>query len=184
MWLDQAIQAQFPPGVVLPDELRRLTEFIDFTGFTYGSLMRIGPNGESVLRWFAGGEDAARQFAGFGNEPDGSIVALWLYAGPDASIAPVVYLASEGVGSRVLANNFRDFLALWAVGYKSLAFDLFDKRAAPTSWGGHLRRWLRDELEIVAPKIGGDIVRKGQALHPDLTEWIDDWQKKRFKEPS
>ncbi len=85
--------------------------------------MKLRPEGEGLKGWFGADSAAWHQLAGFGAGPDVSTLALWLYAGRDPSIAPVVHLGSEGDQLIVLANNFFEFLHLFGMGYTELGFD-------------------------------------------------------------
>src|SRR6476620_11602483 len=117
------IEAEFPPGVKMPGEMRRLCDFLDRTEYPISGSMKLRPEGEGLKGWFGAGSEAWHQLAGFGAGPDGSTLASWLYAGPDVASAPVVHLGSEGDQLVVLADNFREFLALFGIGYGELGFD-------------------------------------------------------------
>ena len=70
------IEAEFPPGVKMPPELRRLCDFLDGTDYPISGYMRLRPEGEGLKAWFGDGSEAWRQLAGFGSGPDGSTLAL------------------------------------------------------------------------------------------------------------
>lgn len=107
----------------MPDQLRRLCDFLDQTDYPLRGNMKLRPEGEGLKGWFGADSAAWHQLAGFGAGPDVSTLALWLYAGRDPSIAPVVHLGSEGDQLIVLANNFFEFLHLFGMGYTELGFD-------------------------------------------------------------
>src|SRR5262249_22183596 len=65
------IEAEFPPGVKMPSELRRLCDYLDRTDYPISGYMRLRPEGEGLKAWFGDGSDAWRQLAGFGAGPDG-----------------------------------------------------------------------------------------------------------------
>ena len=90
------IQFEFPPGVSMPPQLRKLCDFLDETGYPISGYMRLRPEGDALKAWFGPGSEAWKMLAGFGSGPDGSILAIWIYPGRDASNAPVVHLGSEG----------------------------------------------------------------------------------------
>jgi hypothetical protein len=140
--------------------------------------MRLRPEG--LKAWFAGDSEAARQFAGFGAGPDGSILAFWLYHGPDASIAPVIHLGSEGQNNMVLASDFREFLHLLGIGYGELGFDDLSVPPAEAGTAERLRAWLLAEFGIRPPSTGAVLVQQAQTKHPDLEAWVRDWQRRRF----
>jgi hypothetical protein len=168
------IEAEFPPGIKMPTELRQLCDFLDRTDYPISGYMRLRPEGEGLKAWFGAGSDAWRQLAGFGSGPDGSTLALWLYAGTDASTAPVVHLGSEGDHLTVLADNCRDFLALFGIGYGELGFDDLSTPPAEPESATRLREWLAAEFGIRCPDTGIALVRRAQARHPDFAKWVHD----------
>lgn len=166
------IEAEFPPGVKMPMELRSLCDFLDRTDYPISGCMRLRPEGEGLKARFGDWSDAWRQLAGFGSGPDGSALALWLYAGTDTSTAPVVHLGSEGNHLKVLADNFLDFLALFGIGYGELGFDDLSNRPAEPETAARLREWLATEFDIRCPETGIALVQRAQARHPDFAEWV------------
>jgi hypothetical protein len=166
------IEAEFPPGVKMPDELRQVCDFLDRTDYPISGCMRLRPEGEGLKGWFGDGSDAWRQLAGFGAGPDGSTLASWLYGGPDVAQAPVVHLGSEGDHLMVMANNFREFLALFAIGYDELGFDDLEQPPKEPESAERLRQWLESEYGIATPKTGAEIVRRAQSRHPNFEEWV------------
>lgn len=72
----------------MPDELRRLCDFLDQTDSPLSGHMKLRPEGEGLKGWFGADSGAWHQLAGFGAGPDGSTLALWLYANRDPSVAP------------------------------------------------------------------------------------------------
>jgi hypothetical protein len=116
------IEAEFPPGIKMPPELRELCDFLDRTGYPLSGYNRLRPEGESLKGWFGDGSEACRQLAGFGVGPTGSVLALWVYAGSDTTKAPVVHLGSEGDYLVVLADDFREFRPFWRLGTANSAW--------------------------------------------------------------
>jgi hypothetical protein len=174
------IEAEFPPGTTMPTELRRLCDYLDRTDYPISGYMQLRPEGNALKAWFGDDEEAAKQFAGFGAGPDGSILAFWLYRGPDASVAPIIHLGSEGQNNLVLASDFREFLHLFGIGYGELGFD--DLGAPPTEPQGadRLRAWLFAEFGITPPPTGAELVQQAQSRHSDLIAWVRDWQRRRY----
>lgn len=166
------IEAEFPPGVKMPGEMRRLCDFLDRTEYPISGSMKLRPEGEGLKGWFGAGSEAWHQLAGFGAGPDGSTLASWLYAGPDVASAPVVHLGSEGDQLVVLADNFREFLALFGIGYGELGFDDLSRPPAKPESAERLRAWLAAEFGIRCPETGIELVRRAQALHPDFAAWV------------
>lgn len=177
------IQAEFPPGVTMPDELRQVCDFLDRTDYPISGCMRLRPEGEALKHWLGDGQDAWRQLAGFGAGPDGSTLALWLYAGPDPTRAPVVHLGSEGDHVMVIADNFREFLELFAIGYDELGFNNLNEPPQEPESAERLRAWLAATYAITPPTTGAEIVRRAQARHPNFERWIADAQEGRDSHP-
>jgi len=166
------IEAEFPPGVKMPDELRSLCDFLDRTDYPISGWMELRPEGEGLKGWFGAGSEAWQQLAGFGAGPDGSTLASWLYAGSDVSAAPVVHLCSEGVQLIVLADNFRDFLTLFGIGYNELGFNDLSRPPEEPESAERLRAWLAAEFGIRCPETGIELVQRAQAQHPDFAAWV------------
>lgn len=166
------IEAEFPPGVKMPEELRSLCDFLDSTDYPISGWMKLRPEGESLKGWFGADSEAWQQLAGFGAGPDGSTLASWLYAGSNVSTAPVVHLCSEGVQLIVLANSFRDFLSLFGIGYNELGFDDLSRPPEDPASAERLRAWLWSRYGIQSPETGIELVRHAQARHPNFAEWV------------
>jgi hypothetical protein len=168
----ERIEAEFPPGVKMPDELRRLCDFLDRTDYPISGCMRLRPEGEALKAWFGDGSEAWRQLAGFGSGPDGSILASWLYAGQDIANAPVVHLGSEGDALRVIADDFRSFLQLFGIGYDELGFDDLSKPPKEPESSERLRQWLMSEYTIACPETGAELAKAARSRHPDFAAWV------------
>jgi len=175
----EKIEAEFPPGVKMPDELRRVCDFLDRTGYPISGSMRLRPEGRALEAWFGEGSDAWKQLAGFGSGPDGSILASWLYAGQDMAAAPVVHLGSEGDALVVLADDFRCFLQLLGIGYDELGFDDLSQPPKQPKSAERLREWLMSEYGISCPETGAALVSAAQSHHPDFESWTDAAQELR-----
>jgi hypothetical protein len=177
--LAETIQAGFPDGVQLPNDLRRLCEFADANGGAVGGCFEFETDGRgSALAWFGGDERAASQFAVFGRGPDGSLYAFWLHAGGEMARAPVVLLDSECADNKVVAASFREFLRLLAIGYEEPGRYPTLEPEDPESAAG-LRDWLSKEFGLSAPATAADLVTSAQRQHPDLTAWVRAWQEQR-----
>lgn len=166
------IEAEFPPGVTMPAEMRRLCDHLDLTDYPISGYMKLRPEGEGLKGWFGASSEAWHQLAGFGAGPDGSTLASWLYAGSDVAAAPIVHLGSEGDHMLVLADNFRDFLTLFGIGYGELGFDDLSLPPHEPESAERLRAWLAAEFGIHCPKTGIELVRRAQARHPDFAAWV------------
>jgi hypothetical protein len=176
--LSDEIQAGFPGGVTVPDDLRRFLEFAEENGREVSGCFEFETDGRAAaLAWF-GDEAPASQFAVFGRGPDGSLYALWLYPGRGPSDAPVVLLDSESDGNQVIAAGVRDFLRLLAIGYDEPGRYPTLEPEDPESARG-LREWLSEEFGLGTPGRAGEIVDEAKRQHPDLGSWVRDWQQKK-----
>lgn len=175
-----AIEACIPAGTRLPDQLKPLCDYLDRTGYPLSGHMKLRPDDfGGLLAWFDGDAAMACRFAYFGAGPDGSILALWLLHGADASDAPVVHLGSEGVDNQVLAANFREFLTLLGIGYSELGFDDLAQPPEDPASAANFRAWLLAQYGIVCPLTGMPVVESAQARCPDLQAAIDAWLAQR-----
>ncbi|WP_417362778.1 hypothetical protein [Gallaecimonas pentaromativorans] len=179
----ERIQENVPEGTILPDELRRVCEYLDDSGYPISGCMKIRPDDfGGICAWFGNDSLMASNFAYFGAGPDGSILSFWLLNGKDATHAPIVHLGSEGSNNIVLAENFHSFLRLFGIGYDELGFDDLQKPPEAPESAANFRVWLERELEITCPETGAEIVREAQRFSPDIQEAIDIWYKKRYGE--
>jgi hypothetical protein len=175
MLADQ-IQAKFPRGVRMPDDLRKLCAFADEHGCCVSGCFELVP--DTANAWF-GDAEAASRFAVFGNGPDGSPVALWLYRDLDPAQAPVVHLGSEGEDNILLAANVREFLRLLAIGYSEFGPDYLAGEPDEPDSAEELREWLAEEFDLVPPATAAPILAEARRLHPDVGAWVREWQQKR-----
>lgn len=179
----ERISGTVPPGTRLPDELRLLCDYRDRSGDPISGCMKIRPDDFGGVRaWFDNDEEMANRFAYFGAGPDGSILALWLLDGPDATTAPVVHLGSEGSNNVVLAKDFRTFMQLFGVGYDELGFDDLTVPPIDPDSAESLRAWLRTQFGVICPETGSGIVAEARASCPDVEEAVRRWYKARYGE--
>lgn len=174
--LADAIQAKFPKGIRMPDDLRRLCDFAEEHGNSVSGCFELVA--DAAEAWFGDAETASR-FAVFGNGPDGSLIALWLYRDMAPSQAPVVNLGSEGDDNLVIASNIRAFLTLLGVGYSEFGPSYLEGEPDDPDSASDLRAWLAEEFGIEAPPTAGPILAEAQKLHPDIGDWIKAWQQRR-----
>jgi hypothetical protein len=169
----------FPTGVVMPADLVALCAFAEEHNGNTSGLFEFCSNGAFSAECWFGDKELASKFAVFGQGPDGSLYALWMHVGPEAEKAPIVYLDSEGCGSKVIADNMREFLRLLAIGYdEPRRYPTLEPRMAESA--SELRKWLNAKYRLAPPKIGSEIVSNSQQRHPDLEKWI---QAERNKKP-
>lgn len=172
-------QKNFPADTDVPRLLLRLLEYSNEVCDSYSGYFELTADGsDGVLMWFDGDRQAASQFIPFGQGPDGSSYCYWLYGGRKPERAPVVFLGSEGVDNTVLADNTSDFLSLLAVGYDEIGFPY--RQAEETDKLLRFRTWLEREFGIVPPENAEGLIEKAKANHPDLGQWIEEWEEKRF----
>ncbi len=179
----ECIQANIPEGTILPDELRKVCDYLDNTGYPISGCMKIRPDDFGGVRaWFGDDDQMTSNFAYFGAGPDGSILAFWLLNGKDATHAPVVHLGSEGSNNVVLAADFHSFLRLFGIGYDELGFDDLQKPPEDPGSAANFRAWLDRELGITCPEVGAEIVSEAQRICPNVEVAIGSWYKKRYGE--
>ena len=170
-----------PGGTLLPPELESLCDYLDRTGYPISGCMKIRPDDGAVAAWFDGDTSVVSQFAAFGAGPDGSILAFWLTEGADARHAPIVHLGSEGSGNKVLAQNFRQFLALFGIGYDELGFDELSDPPSDPSSAIAFRTWLLNEHAIRCPAVGAEIAAIAARECPDLQAFLASWYARRYR---
>jgi hypothetical protein len=172
------IQAGFPVGVAVPEDLRPLCQFADEGGEIGGCFEFERDGQEAAVAWFDGDEEAAAQFAVFGLGPDGSVYALWLHSGPDANRAPVVLLNSKSDGNGVIANDFRDFIRLLAIGYEEPGqYPTLEPK--DSEGAALLRAWLTREFGLSPPATDEELVSAARKKHPDLAAQIRQWRDRK-----
>ncbi len=178
--LADTIQAKFPNDVGMPDDLRKLCAFAEEHGNSVSGCFELVP--DTAEAWF-GDAEAASRFAVFGNGPDGSLIALWLYREMDSAKLPVVNLGSEGDDNIVLAANFREFLSLLGIGYSEFGLCYVTEEPDEPDSASDLREWLVEEFGIKSPATAEPILAEARRLHPDLDKWVKEWQQRR-EEPA
>jgi hypothetical protein len=179
MGLAKEIQASFPRGVILPDPLRRLCDYIDSKGLPISGDFQLRPGEDEVLvYWFGGDAAAASRLAGFGAAGDGSIYAYWLGESTDISTAPIVFLAHGGGESLVLASSTEEFLALLAIGYRDLGYDFREEPPPPDKHVRYLRNWLADKFRVTPANVARSVVEQANTQHPSFQQWLRAWSEK------
>jgi hypothetical protein len=179
----ERIKAHVPKGTILPDELRKVCDYLDNTGYPISGCMKLRPDDfGGVCAWFGNDDLMASNFAYFGAGPDGSILSFWLLNGKDATRTPIVHLGSEGSNNIVLAEDFHSFLRLFGIGYDELGFDNLQEPPESPESAANFRVWLERELAIVCPATGIEIVTEAQKKCPDIQVAIDNWYKQRYGE--
>ncbi|HWG41703.1 MAG TPA: hypothetical protein VN688_02880 [Gemmataceae bacterium] len=174
--LADTIQAKFPKGIRVPDDLRKLCDFAEEQGNSVSGCFELGA--DTADSWFGNAEDASR-FAVFGCGPDGSLIALWFYKEMDSAEAPVVNLGSEGDDNIVLAANIREFLKLLGIGYSEFGPNYVTCEPDEPDSAADLREWLAEEYGMESPETAEPILQEARRLHPDVDAWIEEWRQKR-----
>lgn len=173
----QEFRETFPPESSPPDHLLDLLAFQESAREWYSGSFELSVSRYGDASWFDGDADAAKEFAVFGNGPDGSQYALWVTRGPSLDTAPVVFFGSEGQDCSVLARNVDEFLALLAVGANELGFDAASGVISceePVTRLEEFRSWLQNRYGIAVPGDPMAVVSAARTEHPDLQQWIDD----------
>lgn len=173
------LQRSFPENVIPPVRLSALLEFQNRSRTGYSGYFELTEWEYGNSAWF-GDEIAAKQFIVFGQGGDGSLYALWLYAGQSIADAPVVFLGSEGTDCGLLAGNLDEFLSLLAVGSDDLGFEVswgnVIKPKSPAVRLEEFQTWLRESFGITAPNNPMSVVAAARGRHPDFGEWLTHWQ--------
>lgn len=172
----EEFRKNFPPGVAVPEMLLQLLEFQNRIQDWYSGYFELDSFGNAgLLAWFDDSA-AAAQFIQFGHNGDGSLYCFWLYEGRSLDSAPIVFLGSEGQDNAVLANNLKEFFALLAEGYDELGFPTGRLEKLETEANLKFREWLQNEFGILTPADAEQFIAAAQSAHPNLEEWISDWQ--------
>ena len=182
--MDEAsYQDNFPLGAPLPEPIRALLSFQRKSKEWYSGYFQLAQWRYGNAAWFAGDSEAAKQFIILGRGPDGSLYAMWLYAGRTLADAPVVFLGSEGTDSGVIACDLRQFLSLLAVGADELGFAVswgsIEEAKPPAPRLAEFRMWLQATYGIDPPIDPLNSLRVCTSKHPDFEEWLQKWQASR-----
>lgn len=133
-----------------------------------------------ALDWWHGDEIGASRTTAFASTSDGSLFALWRHDDRPLDRAPVVYLDCDVSGSRIVAGNVRDFLALLAVGwdedFNPVWHASFSDAKKQDAVAEDLRAFLRSVR--IAPASDPDaLVGAAHLGHPDLLAWLQAMRK-------
>jgi tetratricopeptide (TPR) repeat protein len=187
-WQAASRPFSWPADVEVPPLLQSLDRFVGpAEGEGISANFSLVHDDDGVA-WCGEQPGAARDFAIFGSDADGSVYALWLVPGRDTSRAPVVYLSSDGgEDSFVIAADLRDFLALLGLCLSDLgayagwkepwAKDAIAERKSDDPFSERekeFRRWLPKELGIAVPtaKQAEELVNKAKATQPAFEQWL------------
>jgi hypothetical protein len=179
---ETTFQKNFPPEARIPDMLRELLVFQNKSRDWYSGYFELDKWLYGNPAWF-GDASAAEQFAVFGQGPDGSLYALWLYPGRTVDDAPVVFLGSEGTDCNLVAGDMREFLELLALGADELGFEIHwgeiqvKNKQAPRL--AEFRDWLGTNFEVKPPLDPLAMVRDSRLRHPDFEKWMQSWLESR-----
>ena len=114
----------------------------------------------------------------FGSDADGSMYAFWLYKNLQSTEIPIIYLDHSYDGSKLIASNCHDFMALLSLGVDSLGgyigFPGWERQISQTSELQLFRKWLKQELGIGLPDVPNALVEKAYHQHPDFSKWMED----------
>ncbi len=143
----------------------------------YSGYFRLQDDPEWCLDlWFRDNDPRKAQLLVFGTNADGSLYALWSYAGQALTRAPVVYIDHENDGSRVLAFDTCGFIGLLCIGVDELGWSVRASgwsAESPSVDVGEFRRWANLALGIAPPEDPENYVIKARESHPDFEDWLN-----------
>ncbi len=171
----EELKAILPPGTTVPLILRKLAERSEEIDGNLSCDFALTPRGNSDAQsWFAGHEEAAKQFLIFGTDRAHSLYGYWLYDGRPINQAPIVYLNGEGENNTVLTNTLEEFLALLTLGQRAVGqIDAWDESARPGDDIEDFRAWAEAEFGIVPPPNPKEIIERARKAHSDLDAWVE-----------
>lgn len=174
--LADVVQSNFPDGVMLPDCLRAVCDYVDVHGYPISGCFEICDWGRKESEsWFPNDPVTRSQVPIFGRGSTGSSYALWLVPTPDPNDAPVVLFGSEGQFV-VLASNAFEFCRLLGLGYTEVEYD--DLVGPPAEWvtTAKFRSWLAARFTMDFPPTGELIAREARNRHAAFGDWMRRWQ--------
>jgi hypothetical protein len=170
------------PGTDLIIEAAR---YQDSSGAALSPDFEFIDNGdEAALCWFDSDAVAAQNFIPFAQSHDGGLFAFWNCK----TKSPIVYLASECEGTRVIARTTFELLSIVAFGSDDYALDIAYTDQGE-EWSGpeyipeslsHFRDWLKTELKIMPTDSPLNAIKESMAQSPDLMDWIRAWQNRKY----
>jgi hypothetical protein len=182
------MQRNFPPGVPVPEALAQLCAYSkQVKGALSCDFMLTDSGRESILFGFDDVAEAADQFVIFGADGVRSLYGYWRYAGQSLDESPIVYLDKGGYHCTVLANSFREFVTLLALGEHQLGMlDSWGTGAEACKGLTEFRAWLKQTFDIdpPSPEAARAIVARAQAAHPDLDAWVTAWGEQHYGNPT
>ncbi len=172
---NEELTAVFPPGTPVPLILRKLAERSEEVRGNISCDFALTAGGASdVEAWFAGHEEAAKQFVIFGADRAHSLYGYWLYEGRSLDQAPIVYLNGEGADNTVLANSLAEFVSLLTLGETAVGlFRAWGESQKPCAGIEDFRAWAEAEFGITQPSNPAEIVERARKTHPDLDAWVE-----------
>lgn len=169
------VKTNFPSGIMMPDTIQALCEYLDVHGYPMSGCFEISTIGNDDMQaWFP--NDAAMQdrFAVFGRGSTGSVYAIWLQDDANATSSPVVVLGSEG-DLLVLATDSAEFCRLLGCGYNEVEWEDLTKPSPEWDDTKRLRDWLGGRFNMDFPKTGELIVAAAHKRYPDFPAFIQTW---------
>src|SRR5206468_4338951 len=147
-------------------------ELTDSTGRSPANEL-LGPFDGGVEKF---GAEFDRELAIFGLDSDGSTYALWTYGDRTPEQAPVVYVNSEGDGSRVVADDLRAFLGLLLLDVSDVGRCFFDDEPVGRERHGAFVAWAAAH-GIRAPDDPDAVAELAASRHPDFDAWLTErWE--------
>ena len=114
----------------------------------------------AIESWF-GNANSKTYFAVIGVSGDGGLYCIW----DNKDHFRIVFLDSDGDQNRVLAEKFKDYMKLLAIGYDELGYN--DLSEPPVYSGESLinpvfQDWYKKTFQSDIPKTGNNIMQKTQ----------------------
>ena len=166
----EEIEGRFPPNIRMPEELRHFCSWVMENGYPISGCFKLRSDYYEAVKYWFGKDDFVHRFGMFGAGADGSLHNLWVQ---DDGKVVVVHMGSEGDSNFVLAENFKDFLRLLAIGYSELGFDDLSKPPAPEGINPKFQQWVRDTYKVTIPTLGSEIIVPAKERCQDFTAWIE-----------
>jgi hypothetical protein len=170
----------------LPDALIRLADYVNLNDEWICDFGFVLDGKKWSEAWFDSDLDTAKRFAVFGRTKGGGLFAFWKQLPQSLSGAPIVYLASECVGSTVVASNLRDWLSCIAFGSNDYELDI--QYALEDEWEGPednsvelqtFREWCKKTLDVDPTSSPSGVIRTASQNSPSVIEYIERWQAMR-----
>ena len=146
----------------------------------------LEPDDETINYWFDGDLEEAKNFKAFASNDSSGLFCFWNYQ--DVKNPPIVFLAEECVGSKVIANSIEEFFSLVSFGSEDYQLDIdyvkddeeWEEIEDPTKEHLEFREWLKSNFNVSPADSPLKIIKAALENHPDLFKYIESWQEKKY----